>query len=126
MQAMDSGFSSLGGGLLAGKRPSGLTSSRSVRTFTPGIVPRVLGGLMMLTWSGEFCAGAKPLSDTTMIANVAINNHVLLFIYFSFFAEVRARTVGIIPQPRAAATGSAVSDSRKKAPPWDGASGKAN
>src|SRR5208337_159365 len=93
MQAMDSGFSALGGGLLAGKRPSGLTSSRSVRTFTPGIVPRVLGGLMMLTWAGESCAGAKPLSDTTMIANVAINNHVLLFIYFSLFTDSIVRAV---------------------------------
>src|SRR5271166_2954908 len=126
MQARVPGFSEFGGGLLGANSPSGLTINRSVRALTPGTVPALLGGLMILPWSGESCAGAKLLIETTMIANVAINNHVLLFIYFSFFAEVRARTVGIIPQPRAAATGSAVSDSRKKAPPWDGASGKSN
>src|SRR5208337_5424446 len=93
MQARVPGFSEFGGGLLGANSPSGLTINRSVRALTPGTVPALLGGLMILPWSGEFCAGAKLLSDTTMIANVAINNHVLLFIYFSLFTDSIVRAV---------------------------------
>src|SRR5271167_3984281 len=75
MQAMEPGFSALGGGLFGVNWPSGLTINRFVCTDTPGTVPRVLAGAMTLSW-------AKLLIDRSMITNVAISN-TFLFIYIS-------------------------------------------
>src|SRR5271166_6274381 len=59
---------------------SGLTTRRFVRADTPGTVPRVLAGAMILVW-------AKPLIDTTMTTNVAITKK-FLFIHFSLFCSL--------------------------------------